>query len=351
MRLLGRFAQHWPVLLACAAALLGLALLWLVHDMPLQPAPVVRIDALSAFFIFALLVGAALAAIARPGDYTPGWRGLALLALLLIAWTTTLTPIVVIAYLIVALLTRWHGGRRPTTDHRRPEARTKNKEQRTKEAEQITPSPLHPFTFSPFHRLAARAPGLVAAGALLVGYGALAMRGALRYDARTAGAALDGFAFWFVLLAAVIPTTDHRPPTTDDQTKNKEQRTKNKKIHPFTPSPLLLQIAWLYPLARLYSLGPWNSGWSFAARRLGGGVALWAARAAFARPGERRRLTLLSCQGMALAGFGLSSGAGVAAGCYAMLAYLVLALQPTTDDRRPTTDDRRPTTDDPQLDS
>ncbi len=170
------------------------------------------------------------------------------------------------------------------------------------------------------------------------------MRGALRYDARTAGAALDGFAFWFVLLAAVIPAIDHRPPTTDDQTKNKEQRTKNKKTHPFTASPLLLQIAWLYPLARLYSLGPWNSGWSFAALLLGGGVGLWAALAAFARPGERRRLTLLSCQGMALAGFGLSSGAGVAAGCYAMLAYLVLALQPTTDDRRPTTDD-------PQLDS
>jgi hypothetical protein len=39
---------------------------------------------------------------------------------------------------------------------------------------------------------------------------------------------------------------------------------------------------------------------------------------------------------MALAGFGLSSGAGVVAGCYGVLAYLVLALQPTTDHRPPT---------------
>ncbi len=90
---------------------------------------------------------------------------------------------------------------------------------------------------------------------------------------------------------------------------------------------------------RLYSLGPWNSGWSLAALLLGGGAALWAALAAFTRPAERRGLTQMSVLAMALAGFALGSGAGIVAGCYALLAYLVLALP---HDRRPTTDHRRP---------
>jgi hypothetical protein len=353
MRLLSRFAQYWPVLLACAAALLGLALLWLARDMPLQPAPAVRIDALSAFFIFALLAGAALAVIASaptasaPIEGAPyrgrySGRALALAALLLVAWTTTLTPVVVVAYMLVALLSL-----RPTTDHR---PLTTDHQ-----------TPMQPPTIyggpavAALRRMLRGAPTLVAAGALLVGYGALAMRGALRYDTRTAGAALDGFAFWFVLLAAAIPTTDHRLRIEDRGSKIDNPRSSIldprssifDPLHPFTPSPLLFQIVWLYPLARLYSLGPWNSGWSFAALLLGGGAALWAALAAIIRPGDRRRLTLLSYQGMALAGFGLSSGAGIAAGCYAVLAYLVLAL-PKIEDRGWRMEDRRSSILDPR---
>jgi hypothetical protein len=113
-----------------------------------------------------------------------------------------------------------------------------------------------------------------------------------------------------------------------------------------------LRIAWLYPLVRLYSLGPWNNGWSFATLLLGGAAALWAAAAALARRPARRELTLLSYLGLALAGMGLGTGAGVAAGCYGLLAYMILALRPTTDpgppfdkltDRR-NEGDRRPTT-------
>jgi hypothetical protein len=110
---------------------------------------------------------------------------------------------------------------------------------------------------------------------------------------------------------------------------------------------LVLRFAWLYPLARLYSLGPWNEGWSFATLLLGGGTALWSAAALIHAGGERRgELALLSQLGLALAGFGLSTGAGLAAGCYAVLASLVLAAAQTTNDRTgtmyraPTTNDR-----------
>jgi len=174
----------------------------------------------------------------------------------------------------------------------------------------------------------------------MVGYGALAARGALRYDARTAGAALDDFAFWFVLLAAVIPVSVLGRSTTDPSLPLRADDRRPTADHPRTPSPPqpfirsieqdIFRIAWLYPLVRLYSLGPWNNGWSFAALLLGGAAALWAAAAALARRPARRELTLLSYLGLALAGMGLGTGAGVAAGCYGLLAYIILALRPMT---------------------
>jgi hypothetical protein len=345
MRLLGRLAKHWPTLLACAAALLALLLLWLVRATPFQPTPALRIDALSAFFSFVLLSGTALAAGLRPGGFAPGWRGLAVIGLLLLAWATTLTPIVVVAYLLVALLNLYGGPSVAalTTDHRPPTLETTtNSQKRTTDSRRRTVT---------WRRAA---PVLVAAGALLVGYGALALRGALFYDARTAGVALDGFAFWFVLLAAAIPTIDHR--TRDKRRETGDERpsdlyggpsvaapAQQRTTEPVALSPChlvtLSRLAWLYPLVRLYSMGPWNSGWSLAALLLGGGAALWAALAVFAQPTERRRLTQMCILAMALAGFALGSGAGIVAGCYALLAYVVLA-QPTRDKRRETRDDQ-----------
>src|SRR5262245_48076041 len=217
MRLLSRFAQHWPTLLACTTALLGLALLWLVRDRPLQPVPAVRIDALSAFFIFVLLAGIALAALASAPTtpaltegtpYRWGYCGRALVqvTLLFVAWTTTLTPVVAVAYLLDVLLSLW-----PTTGQRPPTADRPLLEPPALYGGASVAAPPGPSVaalWGTIQRALHAAPVLVAAGALLVGYGALAMRGALRYDTRTAGAALDGFAFWFVLLAAAISTSD-----------------------------------------------------------------------------------------------------------------------------------------------
>jgi hypothetical protein len=317
MRRLDRLRQQWRALLAIVTALGALALLWAVRGAPIQPAPFVRIDALSAFFGFALLGGIALAALAWPDRPALGLRTPATVALLLIAWSTTLTPVIVSAYLLLALL-----GRRPTTDDRPTtnDQRQGKNEHRNRSSDQSTNNGKR-WTVQGVWRTTRRglwvAPSLVAAGALTVGYGALVARGVLQYDARTAGAALDSFVFWFALLAAAIPISILVQPK---QTKNREPRTENpatyhaSPLHPFTPSPVhpftdIFRFAWLYPLARLYSLGPWNTGWAFATLLLGGGAALWAALAALMQPADQRILAPRSFLALALAGLGLGSGA------------------------------------------
>jgi hypothetical protein len=332
MRSLDRLRRSWRALVAIALTLGAFALLWAARAAPFQPAPFVRVDALSAFFCFALSSGIALVAIAWPGVSTFSWRASAAVVLLLIAWNTTLTPIIVSAYLVLALLDR-----PPTTDHQPPTKR----------------SPPNPQSSTPNSRLWAIrrelwvAPSLVAAGALLVGYGALVARGALRYDARTAGAALDSFVFWFVLLAAAIPVSvlvhsQSRGLRTEGrglraeyyglQTTDYGQITHHASpVHPFTD---IFRFAWLYPLVRLYSLGPWNTGWGFATLLLGGAAALWVALAALTRPADRPVLAPRCFLALALAGLGLGTGAGIAAACYGVLAYLVLVLPGVTTDHQ-----------------
>jgi hypothetical protein len=312
MPLAGRLRHNWPLILMSAAALGALALLWIVRDTPLQPVPWLRVDALSAFFGFAMFGGCALAIIGGLGrSALRSWRALALLALLLVAYAATATLAIAGVYLLLALLTL-------------PERRLAG-----------TPAKTRLRSFGRAVRQAVlAAPGLVAAGALLVGYGALALRGALRYDERTAGGALDGFAFWFVLLAACIAQLDFRQ---DERRSADEGRpiigtrpaARNDRASRFTRLERdLVRIAWLYPLVRLYSLGPWNNGWSFATMLLGGAAAVWAAGSAFAQTDAdaRRRLVRSSYLGLTLAGLGLGTSAGIVAGCYGLLAYLVLAV-------------------------
>src|SRR6185369_7533199 len=128
----------------------------------------------------------------------------------------------------------------------------------------------------------------------LLGYGSLALRGALFYTDPTAGAALDSFVFWFVLLAAVIPLIPFRSPDTR------------------STSVQALTIAWGYPLVRLYSLGPWNLGWSFATLLLAGALAGWSAVSALTEPDQQPRIVRLTASylGVALAAIGLGTSAG-----------------------------------------
>ena len=344
MRIFYRLFEHWRSLLPVGAMLAALALLWSVRDMPLQPAPALRIDALSAFFIFALAGGAALTLAARPGllNASP-WRALVLAALLIGGWVTTLIPAIIGAYLLLAL---WQGsGHDISCPYRGQGSGAIQRSDALREQYSRSTSPLSAVSRQAIRAwrfggkkiltevgrwvLGSGASGLLAAACLLVGYGALALHGSLRYDERTSGAALDGFVFWFVLLAAVVassnlaglPPSDWRPTATDQPATTPSARRSGLVERD------IVRLAWLYPLARLYSLGPWNNGWSFATVLLGGGAALWAATSAFGQPDEHARHTRihLSYLGLALAGLGLATSAGIAAGCYAMLAYLVLA--------------------------
>jgi hypothetical protein len=257
--------------LPTAAVLGALPLLWLVRRAPVALPPLLAVDALGAYFVFVTLC--VVAVLLRDEHHVgEAWRAFGAAALLIAAYLTALTPVVIITYLAAALL---------TTERR------------------------------------ARAFALISAAALAVGYGALALRGAVRYDVPAAGTALDGFVFWFVLLAAAAPLL----PLAVARGREAGEGRPGLGL-----ARAALDIAWLYPLARLYSLGPWNEGWSFATLLLGGAAALWCSLAALTRAGgsTTARLVALSHLGLALAGFGLGTGAGIAAGCYGLIAYLLL---------------------------
>ena len=320
MRISTPLVKLWPALLAGGLALGALTLLWRVRDTPLALGAFVRFDALSAFFLFALFGGVTLALVARPTSFSPRWLCPAAAAgALALAYSTTLTLAVACAYLALALLTLdWqalamHEEDRPTTPANRA-----------------------------MHALRRAAPSLLAAVCLLLGCGALARRGAAHYDDRSAGAALDSFAFWFVLLAASIAcsplfqatkdegrwTKDGGPPPTEHARPRTLSLPHLFFGETFFAQMVLFRFAWLYPLARLYSLGPWNSGWSFATLLLGGGLALWCACSALVRVDVVARNARIQSiyLALALAGLGLSNSAGVAAACYGVLTYLVLSV-------------------------
>src|SRR5690242_10045867 len=126
MWLFDRLAYHWPTLRRLGVALLALALFWSVRQTPLQPASLVRIDALSAFFIFALSSGLALMRVGRAdGRHPQSWRVPAALAALVLASSTTSTPLIAGAYLLYALLLFSPAARAPTAarspmEHRPP---------------------------------------------------------------------------------------------------------------------------------------------------------------------------------------------------------------------------------------
>jgi MFS family permease len=147
---------------------------------------------------------------------------------------------------------------------------------------------------------------LLASACLLLAVGWLwAGGGGWRYDLPAAGLAFTSPVFWFIVLATICGGT--------------------AALQAGNPWAL----SWFYPLLRLYSLGPWNSGWSFATLLLGGTAALWCAWRAASNPeddGQQMNWHGASILGAALAGVGLSSAAGVAACCYGLICALLLPL-------------------------
>lgn len=265
------------LLLVCAAGACGA--LWLAHDVPFQPARALQVDALGAFFFCASLLASVLWFFSSAN--WPGFRFWLLLLLAAAAYSLTFIPGILLVYVLLAVVSL------PGDDVE-----------------------LAPGWRAGLARGAVVALWAVAAVCLALGYGAIALRGSLFYDDRVAGALVDGFVFWFVLLAAVVPLS---------------------RVGSTRSTSLLVwfwRIVWLYPLVRLYSLSPWNVGWGYAAMLLGGAAAIWSVATALVEPRRSRRhdLLLQGYAALALAGFGMGTSAGVAAGCYAVLVHQLLAV-------------------------
>jgi hypothetical protein len=297
LRFLHRLIRFWPLVCAAGAALGSVALLWRVRDTPLDLGAYVRIDAVSAFFGVVMLSGLALAvALVRSPEPPFFKRAVGASTLLLFIVSTTFTPAIVGGYLLFALIARTPG---PPVVLRLPHFS-------------------RAALLDVCRRAVTAAPWPLAAMCLLLGYGTLAFRAALFYTDPAAGAALNSYVFWFVLLAALIPLVPFRIRDT-------------RPVPEQTPSSWfgahVLTIAWFYPLVRLYNLGPWNLGWSFATLLLSGALAGWCAVSAFTQPDRQLRTARLiaSYQGMALAGLGLGTSVGIAAACFGLLAILLLS--------------------------
>ncbi|NJO84959.1 MAG: hypothetical protein HC828_20850 [Blastochloris sp.] len=160
------------------SALAVVALVWAVRDTPWQALLLLRFDGLSAFFLFATTASLALLAWSLPQPDRPTLkRWGACLALVSFAYSAALLPVIVPAYVGLALFLRPRLGGLPVSS---------------------------PATEGSSSRLFSRAgmkervrriqwsawlPAL-ASVCLVIGYGLLMLRGVLRYDDRIAGAAI-----------------------------------------------------------------------------------------------------------------------------------------------------------------
>src|SRR5262245_11333273 len=227
-RFFHRLVGLWRLICAAGAVLGSVALLWHVRDTPLEFGAYWRVDAVSAFFAVITLSGLALALVLAQPQPPFLRRAVGASTLLLLIYSTALTPAIACSYVLFALVA--HAPGRPAAPR--------------------LPSFSRAALLAAWRQVVAAAPWPLAAVCLLLGYSTLALHGALFYTDAGAGAALDSFVFWFVLLATLIPLipfrADNIPPTAN------------------ALKAQALTIAWCYPLVRLYSLGPWNLGWSFA---------------------------------------------------------------------------------------
>lgn len=251
--------------------LIGFALLWLTQDTPLAPARLIgvfRADGLSALLIVVIaahgLVDVALGAAAWRAAVTAWLLGLTVVA-------EHLGGIGGLLALAGLLADAPSAARRPV-----------------------------------WRQIWRLAPLGAAAGLGLIGMS----EGEWRYSAPMAGAGLHSPAFALIGVSALLgldmlALAGARPPA----------------------ASALASSGCLYVLLRLFSLGPWNLGWLFAALLMGGLVALWAAwRAAFGPPALAGSWLGMALGGIVIAGAGLGSGAGLTTAGYALLLWPVLRL-------------------------
>ncbi len=254
------------------------ALLWAVRRAPLTPLPLLILDAPGAWFALVVCFGVAFT---KQHYQFPLWHCLAIALFALLAALAAI-PWIVVLLLLASTLLDWY-----TSTHHGAQQR-------------------YPRTVIEW---VLRYPQCVSAIPALLSVLILAIRGVVRYDDPTAGAALDSLVFGFALLSAVLPFVSLL----------------NRAADPPSPFGFLLRMFWLFPLMRLLLLSPWNTVWSISAALLGAGLALWASLVSLAHSdtyaSQRAGQNLLPA--IALTALGLASSAGVAACCFAILAVSV----------------------------
>jgi hypothetical protein len=266
--------QRLTALILGMGMLAALAGAWLLHDAPFAPGAargLLRADGLSA--LFALLAASQLLAEQAAGRGGPPGRRLLVAGLLAAAYLSG--DLAAMAGLLAAAAAVRAWGRRP----------------------------------------AAALPAALPAACGALGVLSLGLRaGEWRYAAAEMGAGLNSGAFALLLLAALLAAGGLAVVSGEGE-------------GPARQLDQLAGAAALYPLLRLYSLGPWNPGWAAACTLLGGGLALWAAgRAAWAEPAAAEPWLARYSLGLALAGAGLGTGAGLALTGYALLCLPLLSL-------------------------
>ena len=272
---------RWLAFVLAALAAGVAALLWATRDAPLLSS-FFRIDGLGLFFVFLAIIGALRDVLV----HSRRWRTTALfLAVSALTLTARATPLIALGYIALAVGSLPYGSRL-----------------------RFPPALSAKTLGSTLGAFVAAAPLPLAAACVATGYGILALRGVSTYDDRLAGAALDSFVFWFVLLGATFALVAF-----------KVQSSKFKVHSHFETQNLVL--LWFYPLVRLYSLGPWNSGWGLATLLFGAATALWLAVGALRSSAGTYGVGLAA---LALACFGLGTSAGIAGGCYALLVCAAL---------------------------
>ena len=129
-------------------------------------------------------------------------------------------------------------------------------------------------------------------------------------DAPGAGAGLNSLSFVLLLAGTLTASAAHGA------------------VRGYMPTGTpLVTVLCLTTLLRLFSLGPWNLGWLFATLVVGGATVLMAAWHAAAAPPEQVGAWLgLYLTGLAIAGAGLGSAAGVTLAGYALLTWPVVRL-------------------------
>jgi hypothetical protein len=190
-------ARHWPILIAAVTALAALVLLRQSASEPIALGSIGQIDGLSAFFALTTLGGLALS-IAGGSATRPSWRIPATAVALLLAYGATQPLVIAGCYALVALLAL------PLIrPNRLDPKRTQYVRPRTKDQAGKKDRPGPWFLALRGTSVVRGAAMLLAAIALLGGYGALSLRGASRYDQTSASFVLDSAVFWLVLLSAL----------------------------------------------------------------------------------------------------------------------------------------------------